>query len=329
MGDEQQGVNVQYDGPIVAATGPSEGGAGAPWIWVANGTSSTMFSPPLVRRPLPPLSPEGFSADRIIESFRAEAWGLDEDDPFLGEIIGDGDLEIDGSKQEQRQEDEPGEPQRAVEIQFLGPVETRGWRSKPERAVVLELACYLALHRERPVSGERLRAALRPDGSKEQSAKTLRTYLSMLRKALGPDALPSRPSGGYQLAEYVTTDWERFIDLSRSEDLDDALTALTLIRGRPFEALPSGSYAWVFSEFLVSEMEVAIASVTTRAVGQLVDARDLKRALDALRQGLRAVTGDYGLWELYLSVAAQTSTAAVYRARREARAALGDDAPQG
>ena len=131
---------------------------------------------------------------------------------------------------------------------------------------MVELACYLALHRERPVSGESLRAALRPDGSKEQSAKTLRTYLSMLRKALGPDALPSRPSGGYQLASWVTTDWERFVELSRSDDVDDALEALSLIRGRPFEGVPSGTYAWVFSEFLVSDMEVAIASVVTRAV---------------------------------------------------------------
>jgi hypothetical protein len=328
MGDERQGVNVLYDGPRVAATGPSQGGAGAAWIWVSNGTSSRMFSPPLVRRP-PPLPPEGFSADRIIQSFRAEAWGLDEDDPILDEIVGEEDLEIDESEQEKRHENEPGVAPLAVEIHVLGPVETQGWRSEPERAVVLELACYLALHRERPVSGESLRAALRPDGSKEQSAKTLRTYLSMLRKALGTDALPSRPSGGYMLASFVTTDWERFIDLSRSQDLDDALTALSFVRGRPFQGVPSGTYSWVFAEFLVSEMEAAIASVTARAVDQLVGARDLQRALDAVHQGLRAVTGDYGLWELYLSIAVQVSAAALDRARREARAALGDDAPQG
>jgi hypothetical protein len=327
MGDEQQGVNVIYDGPIVAATGPGLGGAG--WIWVANGTSSRIFSPPLVRRPPPPPPPKGFSADRIIQSFRAEAWGLDDDDPLLDEIVGDEDLEIDEAELEKRHEDEPGEAPLPVEIRVLGPVETQGWRSEPERAVVVELACYLALHRERPVSGESLRAALRPDASKEQSAKTLRTYLSMLQKALGTDALPSRPSGGYLLASFVTTDWERFIDLARSQNLDDALTALSLIRGRPFEGVPSGTYAWVFAEFLVSEMEVAIASVTTRTVEELVGAGDLQRALEALRQGLRAVTSDYGLWELYLSIAAKVGTAALDRARREARAALGDDAPQG
>ena len=288
-----------------------------------------MFAPPVVRRPPPPPPPEGFSADRIIESFRAEALGLDEHDAYLDEIVEDELLVDEESELEEEFTVELGTLTLSAEILILGSVEAHGWRSPPERAVVVELACYLALHRERPVSGESLRAALRPDGSKEQSAKTLRTYLSMLRKALGPDALPSRPSGGYQLASWVTTDWERFVELSRSDDVDDALEALSLIRGRPFEGVASGTYAWVFSEFLVSDMEVAIASVVTRAVGQLVQAGDLERALGAVRQGLRAVTGDYGLWELYLSMAAQASPAALTRARSEARAALGDDAPQG
>ena len=62
---------------------------------------------------------------------------------------------------------------------------------------------------------------------------------------------------------------------------------------------------------------------------QLIQAGDPERALGAVRQGLRAVTGDYGLWELYLSIAAQVSPGALSRARSEAQAALGDDAPLG
>jgi hypothetical protein len=327
VNDLQEAGEVEYDGPVVVARRPRQG-AGSAWIWVANGTNARMFAPPLVRRPPPPRPPEGFSADRIIESYRSEAWGLDVNDPFLGQLLEDDDLETDISELGNRLEHGHRATPVAAEIRLLGPVEPRGWRSPPERAVVLELACYLALHRDRPVSGESLRAALRPDGSKEQSAKTLRTYLSMLRRALGPEALPPRPSGGYQFASFVSTDWERFVELSRSEDLDDALMALALIRGRPFEGVPSGTYAWVFSEFLVSEIEVAIASVTTRAVSELVADGDFQRALDALRQGLRAVAGDFALWELYLSIASQVSPGALNRARNEARAALGDDAPQ-
>jgi hypothetical protein len=275
------------------------------------------------------LPPEGFSADRISESFRAEALGLDEYDPYLDEILEDEDLGFEESELEEPPTVDVITPTSAPEILILGSVEARGWNSPPERAVVVELACYLALHRERPVSGESLRSALRPDGSKEQSAKTLRTYLSMLRKALGPDALPSRPSGGYQLASWVTTDWERFVELSKSDVVDDGLEALSLIRGRPFESVPSGTYAWAFSEFLVSEMEVAVASLVTRVVDQLVNVGDLERALNAVRQGLRAVAGDYGLWELYLSMAERAGPAALSRARSEAGAALGEDAPPG
>jgi hypothetical protein len=329
VGDDQNTDGVDYDGPIVVAAGPGGPGSGGPWVWIANGTNPSMFAPPVVRRPPPPPPPEGFSADRIIESFRAEALGLDEYDPYLDEILEDDDLGDEESEFEERPTVDVTAPTSAPEILILGSVEAHGWSSPPERAVVVELASYLALHRQRPVSGESLRAALRPDGSKEQSAKTLRTYLSMLRKALGPDALPSRPSGGYQLAGWVRTDWEQFVELSRSNDVNDALEALSLIRGRPFEGVPSGTYAWVFSEFLVSDMEVAVASVVTRAVEQLVRVGDLERALGALRQGLRAVSGEYGLWELYLSVAEQASPAALTRARSEARAALGDDAPPG
>ena len=328
MGDDLEPDEANYDGPIIAAAGPG-GPSSAPWIWVANGTNSKMFTPPVVRRPPLPPPPEGFSADRIIESFRAEALGLDDDEPLFDELLEDQEFEVEESDHEEQLPNELGQLTSETKILILGSVEPHGWRSPPERAVVVELACYLALHRERSVSGESLRAALRPDGSKEQSAKTLRTYLSMLRKALGPDALPSRPSGGYQLARWVTTDWERFVELSRSDNVEDALEALSLIRGRPFEGVPSGTYAWVFSEFLVSDIEVAIASVVTRAVGQLIQTGELERALGAVRQGLRAVTGDYGLWELYLSIAAQVSPVALSRARSEAQAALGDDAPAG
>jgi hypothetical protein len=318
-------ATVEYDGPIIAASGP--GGPSAPWIWVANGTSPRMFSPPATRRPPPPLPPDGFSADRIIESFRAEALGLDETDPFLHELFDDEDREIEDVEIEEEAPEVAAFPKGAA-IRILGPVETHGWRSPPERPVVVELACYLALHREHPVSGDSLRAALRPDGSKEQSAKTLRTYLSMVRRSLGSEALPSRPSAGYQLTRSVTTDWEQFLELSQSRDLNNDIEALALIRGRPFEGVPSGTYAWVFSEFLVSQIEVAIASVTTRVVSRLVNRGDHEQALEPMRQGLRAVSGDYGLWELYLSIAAQVSPNALNRARHEARAALGDDAPQ-
>ena len=66
------------------------------------------------------------------------------------------------------------------------------WLAPPDRAIVTELACYPVLHRERSISDEQLRWTQRPDGGREPAAKTMRIYLSMLRKALGPECLPSR-----------------------------------------------------------------------------------------------------------------------------------------
>jgi len=48
-------------------------------------------------------------------------------------------------------------------VRVLGPVEVESWRRVPDRAIVTELACYLALHTDRAMSGDELRFALRPD----------------------------------------------------------------------------------------------------------------------------------------------------------------------
>jgi hypothetical protein len=321
-----------YDGPIISGRIKSTPGR-ASSIWIANGTDPTIFSPPTILErspePLadPPVHIAALSPDRVIESFRIEALELDVYDPLVDEMF---DQEV--SSAEESENETPlvssgTETVGTVALKVLGPVEAAGWKSPPERAIVTELACYLALHRDRPVTGEALRLALRPDATTEQSDKTMRTYLSLLRKAIGHDALPVGTSGGYQLEASVTTDWEHFLELTRDSSVENSIEALALIRGRPFDGVRRRTYVWVFSEFLVSDMEVTIASVTTRAVGQFVEAGDLERALTALRQGLKAVSGDYGLWELYLSVAGQVSPAVLNRARTEAKAALGDDAP--
>ena len=156
---------------------------------------------------------------------------------------------------------------------MLGPVEVVGWQSTPDRPVINELACYLALHRDRPASGVAIRAALRPDGEGKHSAKTLRSYLSLLRKALGPDLMPAGTGAGYRLSSDVHCDWERFSVLSsEGPDSDSLFEALALIRGQPFQGVVSGTYVWVFTEFLISDMEFAIAEVAVRAADAALEA---------------------------------------------------------
>jgi hypothetical protein len=335
--------HANYDGPTIYAD-PQRRARG--WTWIINGTrhAEGQFGPPQVlRRRNPKLLEPGEGkanlADRVIESYRAEALDLDIYDPMTDEVPGWGAPPVDDDgaspptlEETNASEDESHGFNRSdadrTEVRVLGPVEVLGWHVAPDRPVLTELLCYLALHRERPVSGEALRAAFRPDDAdKEQSAKTLRTYLSMLRRSLGPNVLPNARSAGYRLADSVTTDWDQFRHLSALPDLESKLDALKTIRGRPFQDVAADTYAWVFTEFWISDIEVAMVTQSKQAALLCREAGRSDDALWALRQGLLAARSDFTLWDTYLAIASDVGDSALLRAQREARAALGDDAP--
>lgn len=117
-------------------------------------------------------------------------------------------------------------------VNVLGPVEVIGWVVPPRRKVLTELACYLALHTGRPVSGEEFRAALAgaSETDDEVSAKSLRTYMSELRRCLGPGLLPEARTSGYGFSPgaITITDWATFQDLV----LRPAFTGFTGRRSR-------------------------------------------------------------------------------------------------
>jgi hypothetical protein len=213
---------------------------------------------------------------------------------------------------------------RIVIVKVLGPVELEGWLFPPERAMVTELACYLALHHDRRFSGDQLRFALRPHGEREPSAKTMRTYLSQLRKCLGPDYLSS--GGGYEFPWWVDSDFAIFKRTSETHRLENRLHSLEFIPGRPFEGVPAGTYEWVFSELWISEIETTIVSVARRLALECLEAGLREKAEHCVRQGLLGVPQDLSLWELRLRIAAQYSDGALERAKGEAAAAVGPDA---
>jgi DNA-binding SARP family transcriptional activator len=220
----------------------------------------------------------------------------------------------------------------ALEVNVLGPLEVVGWLKVPTRKVLTELACYLALHPGRPLTGDELRAALwgREDAGAEASAKSLRTYMSELRRSLAPGLVPSG-RGGYGFSGDVTTDWGRFCDLVRraeQEPIDEAMllrSALELVRGQPFAGV---DYQWVYAEFLVSQMEVAITSAARRLAEIATAQGDHGTALFALRRGLLACPFDFALWEGALRASAELGPDELSRTWRDASAALGADADE-
>lgn len=98
---------------------------------------------------------------------------------------------------------EPSVPLAATtpQVNVLGPVEHSGWSLAPSRRLVLELAAYLAVRRDRPVPAERLRTVLWPyePGQPDVALARVHEHISRLRRCLGPDQLPEA-DGGYQLA---------------------------------------------------------------------------------------------------------------------------------
>jgi DNA-binding SARP family transcriptional activator len=217
-----------------------------------------------------------------------------------------------------------------VAVNVLGPVEVLGWKVPPQRKVITELACYLALHPNRFVTGEELRAALWPESSSpaEASAKSLRNYMSELRRSIGSDVVRSSRGSGYGLDASVVSDWGRFIALSEGatgaeNEVHRLEDALALVRGRPFTGV---SYSWVYSELLVSEMEVAIAAVARRLATHSATARDPDGVVFGLRRALQACPYDGTIWEFALQASARVGQDELARTWRDAQAALGEDA---
>jgi hypothetical protein len=213
----------------------------------------------------------------------------------------------------------------------VGPVEIEPWLEAPTRNKVTEAACFLALHRQRPVTTEEIQIALSSDGdAAETSAKSVRTYMSELRKSLGAIHLPSARGSGYRLAESVTCDWDEIKELAarRPTDIDDEIMALAgalnLVRGRPFEG---ARYSWVDSELLVSEMEVAIGDIARR-LGKIARTLDEIEGLlyFAGRRAVLACPYDLGLWEMALEGAAGFDADELAKTWHDAQVTLGDDA---
>nr|MDQ3573764.1 hypothetical protein [Actinomycetota bacterium] len=196
-----------------------------------------------------------------------------------------------------------------AEVRVLGPVVVT-WpglegKRQPHRRKLEEVVAYLGTHDERPVPAERLRVALWPlrddPWAGEVANSTFRSTMSRARAALGRDAtgqlhLPEQKNGTYELGPRFGCDWSRFKALARdarTASSDEAIEllreALALVRGAPFADVLPGTYAWAWSEQLVSEIEVAVADAAEELAERAREAGDAELARWATRQGLLVI----------------------------------------
>jgi len=192
-------------------------------------------------------------------------------------------------------------------VNVLGPIEVQGWRQVPDRRIIEELLCFLALHGRYRQNADQIQLAIWPTGGKRQevSRKTFHSYLSTLRQCIGAEHLPDATNAaGYRVVG-VDSDWERFERLVAQADTSEGRPsirlrqeALALVRGAPFEGVPDGQYAWVFDEELHIVMTTAIVTCALRAGNDLFALGELADAEKAVEAGLLADRDDEHLRRL-------------------------------
>ena len=220
-------------------------------------------------------------------------------------------------------------------VDVMGPVRYAGWAEVPSRARLVELAAYLATHRDRPVPAERLRTVLWPYDPAQGDVALARVHeqVSRLRRCLGPDQLPDA-AGGYQLAGTVACDWAEFealVEAGRTvpgaESMGFLQRALALVRGQPFQDVPAKAYSWAWDELLVPHMEAVISDVAHELSVRCLAGGRHGDATRAVRQGLLALPKDERLLGDGLEAsAAGEGRAGLDRAWHVVQGALGPEA---
>lgn len=216
---------------------------------------------------------------------------------------------------------EPCEPAHA-RVEVLGDVRVSlGGESLVMGRRVLDLVAYLAVHPE-GVGEERLRTAVWPDGV---ARGTFNNTVSTVRSALGTvEGRLLLPTLGedrrYRLDPGVTCDLAMFTALPSDAGLHELDAALSLVRGRPFDA--AAGFEWAWREGFVALAERSVAAVAHRAAVAHLDNGDADAALAAVDAGVRAAPCDEQLyrdrmraWDLAGNAAAVESAMAELRAQ--------------
>ncbi len=166
-----------------------------------------------------------------------------------------------------------------VELQVLGVVQAVGVSSPFTSQRALDLACFLAFHRD-GATADRLRYWLWRRSEPVPSHKAFANVVSRARVCLGRDPggdpYLSRVSteGVYRLSAEVTTDLERFTAWRRLAErvppqtaLECLRAALWLVRGAPFDGGSGGTFSWADAswrshvEYLVDSTAHGLADV--------------------------------------------------------------------
>ena len=189
-----------------------------------------------------------------------------------------------------------------VEVAVLGPIEIRGAARGFTRAWATELVVYLAMH-PGGAANDNWATALWPE--RLMAPSSLHSTASVARRSLGKsrdgsDHLP-RSHGRLALGSSVSTDWIRFQELAMSDDPERWRSALSLVRGRPFEGMRSTD--WSILDGTAPAIESAVVDLSGRLAGARLQSGDARGAEWAARRGLLVSPYDERLYRMLLRAA--------------------------
>lgn len=134
---------------------------------------------------------------------------------------------------------------------------------------------------------------------------SLHSTASAARRALGlsrsgEDHLP-RSHGRLALGTGVKTDWDGFVQLSRSVQPEEWRRALELVRGRPFEGVRAPD--WALLEGITATIEAVVVDLSCRYAELCLSNNHPAEAEWAARQGLRVSAYDERLYRVLMRAA--------------------------
>jgi hypothetical protein len=181
-----------------------------------------------------------------------------------------------------------------VRIDILGSVRIRASGPIERKRIPLctELVIYLAVHDKRVYSAAQLDLELWHDRLIQPSTRV--EAIARARKWLGRNSrgdlyLPPSHRGELCLDPGVLLDWDLFQRLTArgrargDRGADDLMTALRLVRGKPFEGVPPTRYHWLPQTFLEQDIPTAVIEASHALARYCLRARDALEAREVAR----------------------------------------------
>jgi DNA-binding SARP family transcriptional activator len=165
-----------------------------------------------------------------------------------------------------------------VRVDVLGPVMMTG-TAAVLGGTLRQVLLYLTMHR-RPVQPRALWEAVWPD--RDFNDHSLRSRCNELKRYLHRQLL--KDGRAWVLPETVRCDWQEFKALAAG-DTDSKLTALALVRGRPFEDFAPD---WIHLEGFASEVEATIVDLALEVATDALERGDTMTASFAAAAGVKA-----------------------------------------